>query len=125
MKVAITSTGKTLDDPVDLRFGRCSYFLIVDLDTLEVECLENAGQSVGGGAGIQSAQKMADKDVKTVLTGNCGPNAYRTLDAAGIEVVVGVSGIIREAIERYRKGDASPIQAPSVGSHHGMTNAQS
>ncbi|HPQ41169.1 MAG TPA: NifB/NifX family molybdenum-iron cluster-binding protein, partial [bacterium] len=74
MKIAVTSTGTTLDDRVDPRFGRCPYFLVIDTETLEAETLENPNVALGGGAGIQSAQAMAQRDVKAVLTGNCGPN---------------------------------------------------
>jgi len=86
MKIAITSRGPTLDDEVDARFGRCACFLIVDPDTMEVEALENASAALGGGAGIRSAQALADRGAEVVLTGNCGPNAFQTLAAAGIKV---------------------------------------
>ena len=83
MKIAITATGLTLDANLDPRFGRCAYFLVVDTNTMEFEAVENPNVALGGGAGIQSAQLMAAKDVKFVLTGNCGPNAHETLSAAG------------------------------------------
>ena len=95
MKIAVTSTGTTLEDNVEARFGRCPYFLIIDPDTMQVEALENSNISLGGGAGIQSAQLMSGKGVTTVLTGNCGPNAFNVFGQAGIQVVVGVSGIVR------------------------------
>jgi len=120
MKVAVTARGTTLDDQVDPRFGRCVNFVIVETDDLSLEAIENGNASAGGGAGIQSAQAVADKDVKVVLTGNCGPNAFRTLEAAGIEVVVGVSGTIREAIEAYKTGTLTATGAANVASHAGM-----
>ncbi len=43
MRIAVTSTGPTLDDQVEARFGRCSYFLIVDTDSMEVEAWEWVG----------------------------------------------------------------------------------
>ena len=119
MKIALTAKGKTLDDQVDPRFGRCACFLVVDTDTMQVEPIENPNLTIGGGAGIQSAQLMAKHDVKVVLTGNCGPNAYQTLDAAGIKIIVGVSGSIRVAVEQYKSGALSTIQGPNVASHFG------
>ena len=121
MKIAVTSTGPSLDDKVDARFGRSPYFLIVDTETNEFEAMENPNIALGGGAGIQSAQLMAEHDVKVVLTGNCGPNAFRTFSAAGIRVIVGVNGIIRKAVERYNAGHYSTASSPSVGSHFGMS----
>ncbi len=120
MKIAVTSRGKTIDDQVDPRFGRCLFFLVVDTDTLEVEPIENPNLSLGGGAGIQSAQLIAQHDVKVVLTGNCGPNAYRTLNAAEIEVIVGVSGTVREAVEQLKSGGLSSAHGPNVVGHSGM-----
>lgn len=119
MKIAITAKGNTLEDPVDPRFGRCPVFLIVDTDTLETEAIDNTNAALGGGAGIQSAQLMAERDVKAVLTGNCGPNAYQTLNAAGIEVIVGVSGRIRDVLEQFKAGSLSATQGPNVASHFG------
>ncbi len=112
MKVAVTSKGMTLDDQVDPRFGRCANFVIVETNDMSVEAVANQNASAGGGAGIQSAQLIADKDAKVVLTGNCGPNAFRTLEAAGIEVVIGAGGTVREAVEHYRAGKLSASGGP-------------
>ena len=120
MKIAVTSKGSSLDDQVDPRFGRCPYFLIIESNTMDVEPIVNPNVTLGGGAGIQSAQLMSERDVKVVLTGNCGPNAFQTLNAAGIEVIVGVSGIVHDAVEQLKSGSLSSTHAPNVGSHFGM-----
>jgi len=120
MKIAVTSTGPTLDDTVEARFGRCPYFLIIDPDTLEFEPIQNPNIALGGGAGIQSAQLMANKGVSVVLTGNCGPNAFQTFGAAGVQVITGVSGQVRQAVEQYKSGALSSTTAPNVQSHFGM-----
>ncbi|MGQ9546379.1 MAG: NifB/NifX family molybdenum-iron cluster-binding protein [Dehalococcoidia bacterium] len=120
MKIAISATGAGLDAEVDPRFGRCEYFIIVNPETMQFEALENSNIAASGGAGISTARLIADKGVEVVLTGNCGPNAYQTLSAAGIQVVTGVAGGIREAVEAYKEGKLQPIAQPSVGSHYGM-----
>ena len=120
MKIAVTSAGPTLDDMMEARFGRCAYFLIIDLDTMEFEAVENPNIALGGGAGIQSAQLMAEKGVSTVLTGNCGPNAFQTFGAANIQVITGVSGQVRQAVEQYKSGALSNTTTPNVQSHFGM-----
>jgi len=97
MKIAISATGPGLEDEVDPRFGRCQYFVIVDLDTMQLEALENSSAMAPGGAGISTAQMIASKGVGAVLTGNCGPNAYQVLSAAGIQVITGVSGKVKDA----------------------------
>lgn len=120
MRVAVSATGSTLDAAVDPRFGRCQVFVLVETDDMTFEAIANESGTLGGGAGIQSAQLMARKGVKTVLTGNCGPNAHQTLSAAGIEVVVGCGGTVSEAIARFKSGQCQPATAPSVASHAGM-----
>ncbi len=121
MRIAVSATGASLDAEVDPRFGRCRHFVIADTETMEFEALENTSQTASGGACIASAQVVAGKDVKAVLTGNCGPNAYQTLEAAGIQVITGVSGTVRDAIEGYKAGRFEAASGPTVAAHHGMS----
>ena len=120
MKVAVTSKGTTLNDQVDPRFGRCANFVIVETDDMSVEAIVNDNASASGGAGIQSAQCIANKGAAVVLTGNCGPNAFQTLEAAGIKVATGATGTVQEAIEQYKAGAFATAEGPTVESHTGM-----
>ena len=120
MKICVTSEGDNLDSKVDPRFGRCQYFIIADIDTLAFEAVQNPNTDSMGGAGIQSAQLIAEKEVKAVLTGNVGPNAFQTLQAANINVFTGVSSSVKEAVEKYKKGDFKTTQGPSVNSKFGL-----
>ena len=122
MKICVTSEGSSLDSKVDPRFGRCQHFIIVESDSLDFEAIENPNIDSTGGAGIQSAQLVASKKVKAVITGNVGPNAFQTLQAAGIEVFTGASGTVKEAVEKYNKGEFKSVSGPSVSSHFGMPN---
>ncbi|MBN2189430.1 MAG: 4Fe-4S binding protein [Chitinispirillaceae bacterium] len=119
MKIAVTSSGNGLDSAVDSRFGRCPWFMIIDPETMAFEAIENPNTAIGGGAGIQSAQLMSEKGVETVLTGNCGPNAFRVFGAAKIKVVTGVTGTVREAIEGFKKDRFSITNEANVESHFG------
>jgi len=120
MRIAVSATAPGLDADVDPRFGRCQYFIIVDPQSMEFEALENSSAMAAGGAGISAAQMIADKGVEVVLTGNCGPNAHQTLSAAGIQVITGVSGRIKDAVEAYNTGKLQSSTQPNVGSHYGM-----
>jgi len=119
MKVVVTTEGPDLDSRVDPRFGRCACFLFVELDDLSFEAVENPNMALGGGAGIQSAQLVSEKGAQVVLTGNCGPNAYRTLEAAGLQIMTGASGTAREAIEAYRSGGLAAARGANVPGHFG------
>lgn len=120
MKIAVSSTGKDLDSQIDPRFGRCAYFIIVDSDDMSFEVFDNENIALGGGAGIQSAQFVASKGAEVVITGNCGPNAVRTLNAAGIQVIVGQNGTVRQAVEDFKKGRLRASSEPNVPDHYGM-----
>ena len=120
MKIAVSSTGTDLDAQVDPRFGRAQHLLIVDIDSLEFEAVANPNVTAGGGAGIQTAQMIASKGAEAVLTGSCGPNAFRTLTAAGIQVYAGLSGSVREAVDAFKGGKLGPLSEPSAPGHSGM-----
>ncbi len=123
--ICVTSQGDNLDSDVDSRFGRCQYFIIVDTESMSFEALKNPNISGMGGVGVQSAQLIADRGVQAVLTGNVGPNAFQTLQAAGIEIVTGVEGVVREAVERYKEGGFKSTSAPTVEHKSGMSNENS
>lgn len=125
MKVAVTATEASLDAKVDPRFGRCPYFILVETDDASFEAVENPNLSLGGGAGIQSAQLMAQKGAKFVLTGNCGPNAYQTLAAADIGVIIGCSGTVADVIGQFKAGQLNAAGEPNVAGKFGLGGAPS
>ena len=120
MKIAVSATGRRLDAELDSHFGRCACFLVVETNDMTFEVLENAGESLAGGAGIQAGRRLAQQGCRVVLTGSCGPNAHRTLTEAGIDVVVGCSGSVAEAVQRYVSGEPSAAPEPDVTSHGGV-----
>ncbi len=120
MKVAVSSTGKNLESAIDPRFGRCAYFLIVETDDMGFEVFDNQSVALGGGAGIQSAQFIASKGAAALITGNCGPNAMSALSAAGVKVIIGQTGTVREAVERYKRGELGSAAEANVEAHYGM-----
>ena len=125
MNIAVTATEPSLDAEVDPRFGRCPYFLVVDTETMDLEVVENPNVSLGGGAGTQSAQLVAEKDVKFVLTGNCGPNAHQALSAVGISVIVGCGGTVADVVQQFRAGQLNAAGGANVASKSGLEGASS
>ncbi|MFH0960890.1 MAG: NifB/NifX family molybdenum-iron cluster-binding protein [Pseudomonadota bacterium] len=118
MKIAVTSTGKTLESPMDPRFGRAPFILIVDGDCNLLEVIDNASNvNAMRGAGIQAAKTIADRKVDMLLTGRCGPNAFSTLEAAGIKVATEQSGTVREAVERAKNNQVSIAEKPNAEAH--------
>jgi len=105
MNIAVTSTGTDLDSPVDPRFGRAAFILIVNSETFDFEVLDNK-ENVNAlkGAGIQAACMISDKKAEVLLTGFCGPNAFKALEAAKIGVANDAGGSVREAVTAYVDG---------------------
>jgi predicted Fe-Mo cluster-binding NifX family protein len=120
MKIAISATGPTLDAEVDPRFGRCQHFIIADTETDEFEAVDNSSATAAGGAGISAAQMVVKKGVEAVLTGNCGPNAHQVFSSAGVKVITGISGKVKDAIAEYKLGTYSAAQQANVPDHYGM-----
>jgi predicted Fe-Mo cluster-binding NifX family protein len=120
MKACLTATANSLDAEIDPRFGRCSYFAIIDSETMQFEAIPNVAAGAASGAGIQAAQTIASKGVQLLITGNVGPKAFQVLSAAGIEVVTGVFGTVRDAVEKFKRGKLKKTGAPTVGGHFGM-----
>jgi predicted Fe-Mo cluster-binding NifX family protein len=118
MKIALSSTGQDLDAQIDPRFGRCAFFLIVDPDDMSFKAFKNENANLSGGAGIQSAQFVSSKGAEVVITGNVGPNAYKTLSAAGVKLITGQLDTVREAIEKYKKGELKNASDTSVSSQY-------
>jgi len=118
MKIAITSKGTDLDSEVDPRFGRASYILIVNSETFEFEVLDNK-ENVNAlkGAGIQAASMLSEKGAEVLLTGFCGPNAFKTLKAAKIGVANDAEGSARDAVQAYLDGKLPLSDQPNVEGH--------
>ena len=120
MKIAVTSTGNTIDSPIDPRFGRCQFFVFVDPETMEFEAAENEAVMAAGGAGPQAAQFVANKGAEAVLTGNVGPNAVSALKAAGITIYIGAQGTVKETVLLFKNGQMQEVGEATVASHSGM-----
>jgi predicted Fe-Mo cluster-binding NifX family protein len=118
MKIAITSTGKDLNADLDPRFGRASYFIIVDPDTLEYEVVNNEQNiNLPQGAGIQAAKTLVDNQADVLITGFCGPKAFYALDRAGVKIITDVKGPVKEAVLKYKNGELRSSSGANVDGH--------
>jgi len=125
MKLIITATSPSIDSQVDPRFGRGTYFVIVDADTLEWQALSNPGVTASGGAGIQAAQYITEQSGTAVISGDFGPNAYNALQAAGIQMYLfGSCSTVREAIQWFKSGKLELLKSPTEGRGRGRRRAQ-
>lgn len=118
MKIAITTSGNDLAAPLDSRFGRAPKYLIYDLDANTFEMVDNEQNlNVAQGAGIQSAQNIARLGAKALITGHCGPKAFRVLQAAGIKIYNTSAATVLEAIDQYHQGKLTDTTSADVEGH--------
>lgn len=119
MIIGISATGKTLESMMDQRFGRAPYFILIDINTMDYEVIDNGANAPTGGAGITSAQMIADKGVGAIITGNIGPNAMNVLRAAQIDIFRGYSVTVKDNFDKYKKGLLEQLDT-NVSYHFGM-----
>ncbi len=118
MKIAITCSGTTLADPVDPRFGRAANFIVYDTEAESFELVGNQqNQQAAQGAGIQAGETVARSGATVLITGHCGPKAFRTLNAAGIRIVTGADGAVSDAIRKYQAGELQEAGEADVAGH--------
>ena len=118
MRLAISSTGKNLDSNLDPRFGRAAYFILLDLETMDFNAVENTQNlNLPQGAGIQAGKAIADHQVDALITGHCGPKAFKVLQKAGVKIVTGAGGTVADAIDQFKKGELEVASEADVEGH--------
>jgi predicted Fe-Mo cluster-binding NifX family protein len=122
MKICISACGRDLDSEVDPQFGRCNYFVIIDLEKGSVESIKNPGFEASSGAGIRAAEAVARERIDVLLTGSLGPNSFSILSEAGIETYYGVRGKVAFALHEYQAGKLALLKRPNAATHSGMKN---
>jgi predicted Fe-Mo cluster-binding NifX family protein len=118
MKIAITTSGNSLDSALDQRFGRAASFLIYDQEQQSFTVIDNKQNlSAAQGAGIQAAETIAGQGVEVLLTGHCGPKAFRVLQAAGIKVYNTAAKTVQEALDLFRQNKLKEAESADVEGH--------
>lgn len=118
MRVAVSCAGTTRGERVEPRFGRARYFLVVDTTTDVVEVVENVqNRNAAQGAGIQSAQAVVNAGAAALVTGHCGPKAFKVLRAAGVSVHLVNGGTVDESLQRLAAGELPAAATADVEGH--------
>ena len=115
-----------LDSVVSPHFGRCPYYILVDLDDREVKQVNavanpNYGQHAPGTVPTFIQNQGAD----VMLAGGMGRRAIALFQQYGIQAVTGASGTVRHVLEQYLGGQLRGAE-PCRDSHehgHGEVSA--
>jgi len=118
MNIAVTSQGESMDSQIDPRLGRTKFFIIYDTGKGDFAAMDNEQNlNAAQGAGIQAAQNVIGTGSEVVITGNCGPKAFRVLAAGDVKVFKALGGTVKENIEKYNKGELEEMDAANVEGH--------
>ena len=118
MKVIITAKADNPDGPMDMRFGRAAYFIMMDTETDQWSAHDNSQVlNLPQGAGIQAGTAVDKLGAKALVTGNVGPKAFQTLSAARIDMYLASGGTVREVFDKFKNGELSPVKQNNVEGH--------
>lgn len=118
MKLAVTSQGSNIHSPLDPRFGRAKYFIVVDTETGVFSAVDNSvNLNLAQGAGVQAGKKVVELGVDALITGHVGPKAFSTLQAGKVKVYAVAAGTVSEAIELFKTGKLAAVESPDVEGH--------
>ncbi|MBN3037729.1 MAG: NifB/NifX family molybdenum-iron cluster-binding protein [Candidatus Diapherotrites archaeon] len=112
MRVAVTATGEGKDSEVSNVFGRCPYFVIMEVSgegISFVKAVKNPAIDQRGGAGIAAAELIVNEKVDAVISGAIGPRASSVLNQFGVEMYAAVSGNVEENVQKLAAGELSKI----------------
>ncbi len=103
MRVCFPTAGSGgVDDHIGEHFGRVPTYTIFDTDTEDVEVVDNRSEHRGG-KGLPP-DFLADENIDVLVCSGLGKKAIDLLNDHGIEVHVGASGEVREAIKEWQSG---------------------
>jgi predicted Fe-Mo cluster-binding NifX family protein len=118
MRIAVTAQGQELSAPVDPRFGRAKFFVVVDTETGKFSTADNTQNlNAAQGAGIQAGRNVVELGVKAVITGHVGPKAFTTLQAGGIAIYTGATGTVADAAKQFKAGKLKQSTGADVEGH--------
>jgi len=111
MKIAISLMEEDINSNISDVLGRCSYFAIVEVKDKKIEkteIIKNESAEQTSGAGISTAQLLAEKDINFVITGNVGPRASDVLNQFNVEIYYG-EGVAKDVLQDFIDGKIKEI----------------
>lgn len=120
MKIAVSCQGRDMNSAVDPRFGRAAGFMLCDTDSGEATYLTNGDNlTLPQGAGLQTAQNVAQAGARAVITGHVGPKAFMALSKGRIAVhlVTGEGITVAQAVRLFKDGKLPEAKDANTGGH--------
>jgi predicted Fe-Mo cluster-binding NifX family protein len=124
VKIVVAANGTGLDAPTSLVFGRSTFYVLADTETMRVEAMVNPEKRSLRGVGFQTPELIVERGAQAVVTGSVGPNAFKVLQSLGVPVYLCERGTVREAIEAYKAGRLRPAEDANVPTHSGTARGK-
>ncbi len=116
-RICVPTAGRGgIDDNVGEHFGRVPTYTIYNTETGEVKTVDNTSEHMGG-QGLPG-EILGSLGIDVLLCSGLGRRALSLLDEQGIEVCTGVTGTVREAIDRWKNGNLSPASDADACQQH-------
>jgi predicted Fe-Mo cluster-binding NifX family protein len=112
MKIAIASTGRSLDENVYKRFGNSPAYLIYDISDKSVRAINNFAKCQDG-CGPQAAQMLVDNEIDTAIIGDIDEKSLEILKTGNIDIYYGYPGMGKEALQKLDEGKLAKINEAS------------
>jgi predicted Fe-Mo cluster-binding NifX family protein len=107
MKIAVAAEdNKGSEAFLSEHFGRCPFYMLVDVDNGEIKDVAAVESPFYGSHGQPGEVPAFIKEIgaQVIIAGGMGPKAIGFFEQYGIQVVTGVSGTVREVVQRYLDG---------------------
>ncbi len=117
MKIAVSSTGESIESQPSPFFGRCDYFIILDIENNKIKntkAIKNEALMQPGGAGVMSAQTVGNEKVEAVISNSFGPRAFDILSQLNIKTYKSKGKTVKEDADLFIKKELEEIKNPGI-----------
>ncbi len=127
MKIAVAANGQGLDAQMSMFFGRCPDFVFVEIENNQIKensTVSNTAMRQRGGAGLAAAELVGNNGASAVISGSFGPRAFGVLSQLNIKPYKGVSGTVRDNVQKYIEGNLVSVSQATGPMGRGMGRGQ-
>ncbi len=111
MIIAITSTGNKLNSNIDSRFGRTKFIIIYNTEKFNFKA-HNNNLNLN-----QTAQNIIEYGADILITGNCGPKAFKVLKTGNINIFSSPISTVEDAIKAYIDNKLEELDNSNIEGH--------
>lgn len=119
MKIAISCTEESIERMASPSFGRAPLFYLTESKGKPGYFVPNTqNKQAVQGAGIQSAQTVLREEAEVLITGHCGPKAFRVLNEGGVRIFQGEpKRTVEEALKDFSNNKLVELKTSDVEGH--------